>query len=297
MKPINLYLNITRECNINCSYCYIKNSDYKNSKIDISAFINSIEKIHPSNLFFTGGECLLYPKIINDIINYFKKYKNFYFYTVICSNLMYKNFTNEQINAISKVKEIQTTISFEKFKNTKDYRLFLNNILFLHNKFPDKKISLILTISDDFIKFINPRHIMFINKFPINFIKPESISYYKSDSVNWDLYYRNFDNYLGKIFENIDNDKNNLKNIWVRGINNNNIVECNICNNGYSFTFIDGKILNSCNCLIKKENRLRKFKKYCINCNLFKYCKMGCERYGNYCAFPKNTFLKVLNDI
>lgn len=54
-----LRVNITRQCNHNCSYCYMKQS---NEEINLELLMNNVKDYHVKNISLSGGEPLLYKK-------------------------------------------------------------------------------------------------------------------------------------------------------------------------------------------------------------------------------------------
>ena len=148
MKRIDtLYLNITNNCQANCDYCYI---NYRETNDKFSETLNkliiAIKQSDPATVIITGGEPLLYPKLVSDIMNFFKIDHMKFFRAILCSNLLYDKISKEQLYAISKYDELQTTISIERFKDTKSYIHFLKNIKYIKSKL-NIKIGLIITIS------------------------------------------------------------------------------------------------------------------------------------------------------
>lgn len=67
-NPICLVLHITSRCNLNCSFCYIKNRD-KTQELDYNKLIKFIKIIKPKSIQLTGGEPCVYPRI-KDLITY-----------------------------------------------------------------------------------------------------------------------------------------------------------------------------------------------------------------------------------
>ena len=65
-RPICLSLHITSKCNLNCSFCYIKNID-RTQELDYNKLINFIKIIKPKSVQLTGGEPCLYPHV-NELI-------------------------------------------------------------------------------------------------------------------------------------------------------------------------------------------------------------------------------------
>lgn len=66
---------LTRDCNLRCTFCYVKSTGYKaDDKIsyeDLKKIVDFCSESKVKFLFFTGGEPLLYPRII-DILQYIK---------------------------------------------------------------------------------------------------------------------------------------------------------------------------------------------------------------------------------
>ena len=75
----SLSVHITENCNMNCSHCYISKENRK-KVIDIPRAVEAIKKIDPEFIMFYGGEPLLYPQKIKEIINAFPE-KNFAIHT------------------------------------------------------------------------------------------------------------------------------------------------------------------------------------------------------------------------
>lgn len=61
-------IHITDHCNMSCSWCY--QNDIENKRIiDITVAKNAIEILEPKNVVFFGGEALLYPRMLNNIMD------------------------------------------------------------------------------------------------------------------------------------------------------------------------------------------------------------------------------------
>lgn len=72
-KLKKLTINVTKNCNLNCSYCYVKkeniNLDKKVALDSIDFFINKFNEIE--QILFFGGEPLLNFDVIKEIVKYF----------------------------------------------------------------------------------------------------------------------------------------------------------------------------------------------------------------------------------
>ena len=68
-------LMITEECNMNCSYCFHKQSPLKLDLPNSKKILDKLKEMSPDNmkLNFFGGEPLLYPQLILEIMDYAKK--------------------------------------------------------------------------------------------------------------------------------------------------------------------------------------------------------------------------------
>lgn len=87
MKPLLCNYYITLKCNSKCSFCNIwknkKNSELKEQSLEeIKANLVDLKKLGVRFIDFTGGEPLLYPKLVEVL----KFAKNLGFYTLITTN-------------------------------------------------------------------------------------------------------------------------------------------------------------------------------------------------------------------
>lgn len=57
-----MYLHVTKQCNLNCSYCYYnagEKEDFELSSSEIKKMLNELSTLKPKRIVFTGGEPLL----------------------------------------------------------------------------------------------------------------------------------------------------------------------------------------------------------------------------------------------
>lgn len=295
---VTLYLNITNQCNLNCEYCYIHDKkDYEKSA-ELGNLINAIDTVNPQQVVITGGEPLLYPELIQSLIRYYESSLSKHWDVILCTNLYYKELSKDQLDAIKLVDYIQTSYSIDRTnkcgnildyikKNTSTIKSECKNI---------KAVDCIFTITQDQLTMNPGKEIGLLLDTGINDISMETLSYNSRLDINWQKYYDEADDYINTCCSFIPENKNGLYKSWSKALEENlSSMNCNMCSLGCAKTYENGKILNRCNCLVDREERKLKFISKCINCDYYKYCKMDCERFANYCGFLKKTFSNYLN--
>jgi len=68
----NLFLTLTRKCDMTCRHCYIEGSPQETDEIStehLFSIIDQVAELHLDNLRIDGGEALLHPSIF-DVIEY-----------------------------------------------------------------------------------------------------------------------------------------------------------------------------------------------------------------------------------
>lgn len=289
-----LFVAITNKCNVNCKYCYIHNNQSKKESLDISEIISAIEDISPGKLVITGGEPLLYPSNIIGVMNYFNAHYRNHWNSTICSNLLFDKISSKQIEAINKFDYLQTTFESQRITD-ENYKQWKDNFLIIRNSCNNLRyMDIIYNISDEEIE---SNSIPPLNK--IASLRPNGISFeFRSNSKD----YNKLDEYLDKCFIELDkypSIENLTKKSWKNAIESNYFINCNKCNSGLCKVYTtsdpdnvyDGCICNSGN--IRTKAKVAK----CVQCDLFKYCRFNCERFGDECGFPKNTFRKFLKEV
>lgn len=293
-----LYLNITNQCNLNCEYCYIHDKKDYEKVASLGNLINAIDTYLPQQVVITGGEPLLYPELIQALLRHYDSTLSRHWDVILCTNLYYKELSKAQLDAIKMVDYIQTSYSIDRTKiagNILDY--IKNNTKAIKEECKNiGAVDCIFTITQDQLTMNPGREIKLLLDTGIDSIDIESISYNSKIDVNWQKYYDQVDDYVNTCCEFIPYDKNALYQSWDRAFKENLYsMNCNMCSFGCAKTYDNGKIFNRCNCLVDKEERKIKFMSKCIDCDYYTYCKMDCERYGNYCGFLKKTFSNYLN--
>lgn len=129
-EKTNCIWNLNRNCNFNCSYCYVKNESEKKGHgvdIDIPAFKSN--KINWGNITLCGGEPFIYPNFV-DLCKGFTEFTDITINTN-CSTSNIYDFA-DVINP-NKVRELFCSLHIgERKKNT--YDELINKIHYLKSK-------------------------------------------------------------------------------------------------------------------------------------------------------------------
>lgn len=299
-----LFLTITNECNLNCVDCYSKFKVSNVKVADLSSMIDTITQVAPGKLVITGGEPLLYPKLISNIINYFRFDYRQHWDIVLCSNLCFPELSKDQLDVIRHCDYIQTTYSTDRFGDNQTRLNWVKNnickIKSLQNS-DVKKVDAIVTVTDKTISMMDGGIIDFVNDSKIDGILFENFTFFTPDPLlNIQQFYRVADEYILNMCKYLK-DKVEILNFsnWKMALDNHMILHCNVCDSGYCKEYRVDHLRNGCTCCVNtnKKDRQYKFTHHCINCEYYKYCMMDCERFGKYCAFPKKTFKYFLDNI
>lgn len=297
-----LYLCLTDKCNLNCEFCYIHNKPKENkAELELGDLIYAIKASNPQYVVITGGEPLLFPEKIISLQRYFQINDSCHWDTMVCSNLFYNKLTENQLKALSMVNDLQTSYSIDReLIDENIIHIISKNIEIIRKKCDNiKNISLNWTITPSQLNHKNyEEECNKLLQLNIDGINLETISYTKSMNCDWDKYYKESDEYILNCIKYIPNKKNMLFNKWNQSLDSHlQSLHCNMCSLGCAVTYDDKKIIKRCNCILERVERREKFINQCIDCDLYRYCKMDCERYGNYCGFPKETFKYFMKEI
>ena len=279
-----LFLCITNKCNLNCDFCYIHDKkDY--AEPDLGDLTNAIETVRPGKLVITGGEPMLYPNKVLGVMNYFEAEFRRHWNSTICTNLLY-DLTDLHKQAFNKFDYLQTTYHSNMTKD--QYLKWRLNFIELINECSHiQKFDIIITITEnDTI----PDNIIT----DLSYICPDGISFEIlsfNDNKDHSQYYRYADEKIKELCKKLsyyDTIENLLFSSWKRALSSNIGLHCTVCNDGYCKTFENNEIRNGCIC--NNNHRTKDKLSKCLECKYFKYCRMDCERFGDDCAFPKETF-------
>lgn len=269
-----MYLKITEQCNMHCPFCYIKQ---KHNIIQLNTALNACDKYKPDVVVFHGGEPLLYPDLICQIIDQ-RPNLNF----SITSNLTLP-LTKKSINVLKQC-AVATSYSVDRFKEANAFLLFTNNLYEVSN-FTD--ITLLITLSREQLKQ-KPEHlIQIIGMFPCKYILLERLYESQYDPKLAEA----TDDYILSFSKLLPKEKNILIQNMIVSIRDHIPVFSLKCNENVITVNPDGSIKSCPNI----SNQTVKKRRECLLCNYYEYCMGDCLSFRNGCMFPKKTFQWILN--
>lgn len=299
-----LYIITTEQCNMNCPFCYTKfipqfSENTEKNCIDVNTAINVINKGYNGEKYdyviFHGGEPLLYPKEILEILdNVDMESTNF----SIQTNLVYKSLTKEQVNVLIKLGSYGTSFNVDRFLGKKEQEeQFKDNIRFLNTLGLD--CTLLVTLTEEQITRQNPWRLLdYVRDLKIRKIVLERPiypnKYYKENKEKLENLYEDIDSYMltcAKIFP-----RNYTNLFWLveKSIENGLTFYNTKCSND-TFTLYNKEFKFGCPSLeCRNENNSDMLQK-CLQCEYYRWCGMDCECFNHICAFPKKTFSYIKN--
>lgn len=302
-----LFLTVTNNCNMSCPNCYSLYKENKDEVAELGSMIDCIDKIAPGKLVITGGEPLIYPSRILSLINYYRADYRQHWDITLCTNLCFTSLNDKQLEVIKHCDYVQTTFSKDRFNYKEElFNRFKDNITTIKNLKDSevKKLDCIVTLTRDQVENMDYKDLVsIIESLDIDGVLFEQFSFIdnKDELFSIPSFYKVSDEYMLQCCREIkDKELLNFTN-WSKALDNNMTLHCTVCDSGFCKVFnVDANsVKNGCTCYIPydKHERQIKFKTQCIQCEYFKYCRMDCERFGRYCAFPKKTFKYFLDNI
>lgn len=264
-----LYALITKQCNLSCPHCDVKNNvkdNYNHEK-----FIEQVRNFDGSIVFF-GGECTLYQNRLlsiayDDIVS--TKNKS------ISTNLTILN--DDLINLFKDIKNIATSWNPHRF-NDDEYQTWLENLNILSKN--NIKVLVLITLTQDLID-IDPKDFMKIisswNKDAISSIRFEQ---YIGDETTPD-FFKDVDNWLCDTYNN-----------WDSPIINSTPEYISRCYHDCSEVYTlnpDGSMVHGC-----PHTQTINVPLECYECERVEICKPCILQ--RYCSIPKN-FLKLTTKV
>lgn len=308
-----LYVITTNQCNMNCPFCYTKFvPNFDNPKFNIE---NPTNHIHPNyliklinngwkttkngikyfdNIVFHGGEPLLYPKVLLEVMDNITRTNIHY---CIQSNLAFKDLSKDQMNLLIRLNTYGTSYSLDRFKNNKEKeKYFIKNCIELNEI--GLEGSLLVTITEDQINYQRAEYLWeYIEKLNMKYIILERPIYpirlIEKNKSYYENLYNKIDEYLLQCCKIMPKEKLNLPFL----VDNTSKYGCTLyptkCSK-FTYTYYETKgnpkIKLGCPSLENINYNDKEKLVKCISCDYFKYCKGDCECMTNICTFPKKTF-------
>ena len=126
-----LYVSVTNKCQLHCPFCFNKFVEgFQNDKKEITPrkVVKLIKENDYDTIDFLGGEPLLNPEFIIDIVNSFKNSDKSF---CISSNLAFKSLSTLQLEALWKIQKyskskvsVGTSYNVDRFESTNYLNLF-----------------------------------------------------------------------------------------------------------------------------------------------------------------------------
>lgn len=296
-----LYINITNKCQLNCPFCFNKIVDnyqkFGNKPIDVDYAYEYIQKLNPDIVNFIGGEPLLYPQTIIDILEKDNTAIRNY---CISTNLAYKNITDKQLECLKSIQyrsidsvSIGTSYNIDRFLNKESYlKTFIDNCNYLVSK--GIRIGVTVTLTEMQYKNQSVEELINIvfDKCKASAINIERCIYdddhYLSIEKN-----EKIDLYMRNLFMVIPIEKNYQWNRFYNAIKYRVPVFDTECSKSV-YSLYDHGLYPGCPLNNGKNNDisswLTKLEKYkCHLCDYYPYCRGDCECNRQVCAFPKHT--------
>lgn len=300
-KYESIYVIVTKSCQLHCSFCYNSFIPYFKEKddslIDPIQTAKVIDKLNVSNVIFHGGEPLLYPETIIEVIENVKN-KNVFF--SIQTNLAYDELNKKQLEALCKARYYGTSYNLDRFiGNKKLEEKWVNNVKFLDSF--NLSSGVIFTITPLQLKE-DPKQVMkyLIDELGIDSVTIERVIYpieeQKKDPKKYKEIYKAIDEYMLALYKYCpDKKKLNLYHSVKNCIQEGASMLPNNCHE-FTCTLTKDKLILGCPSLEGIINN-PSHKAECKKCNLYQFCQEDCECMRIVCAFPKKTFGYIATDI
>lgn len=298
-----LYILTTNQCQLNCSFCYCNfipdmELNKSNSHIDPKKMIKLIHVGYDGKPFdyviFHGGEPLLYPDIINEIIDGCEDTNTKF---SVQTNLVYNKLTSSQLKVLSRT-GYGTSYNKDRFDGKIQMeKNFIYNIREL-NRFGING-TLIVTITEKQINEQNPwalKKYIEKNLVGIDYIMLERPIFpnelIKKDKEKYKKLYRDVDHYIAQCVGIFDKDKLNWFDVMGYALKHTQPIYNNHCSR-FTYTVDNDKFKFGCPSLENINEKNSIYHTECLSCKYYRYCKGDCECFNHVCAFPKETFEKI----
>lgn len=327
-KPMKtLYVVLTKDCMLDCPFCFNHYSDkYKKldkGVIDTKTIIDTINDMDPDSITFIGGEPLLYPETIIDVLNYFdlkdtmnKRSREW----SVSSNLYYKNLSQTQIEALDLLQRmssediaIGTSFSLDRFRGMDSYfDRFVKNMWRLDKIGINVGVTVTVTEAQldqnvlDLKRVLERLKYKSINLERCLFPMPKT----DTERRHLEYVYRRIDEYMKECFKVFPKEKNYQYHRYYdcakygAPLMNPNCSK--VTKTLYSHGLYNGCALNPKAYIDSDDNedkkalsklQIDKLQARCLKCKFYKYCRGDCECVRGVCAFPKKTISYLIDEV
>lgn len=312
----SLYVVVGKYCQLRCDFCMNR----FNPEFDIDtpmeskpkAIIKALQDLKPTEtVTLIGGEPLLFPKVILEVLDTIQKdpnnkIKNW----CISTNLAYSKFTESQIKCLQAIQDasiedisIGSSYNVNRFRNQETYfELWKKNMLYLDSI--GIRVGVTVTITkeqteqpvEELFDLLYSVKAKMVNLERVILQKPAN----EEEATSYTKQYEQIDEYLLKCFKYVDPAFNKQYERYKDAIINKIPVFNNYCSNYINTVYPDNKngyklykIVPGCICnevgtdlklLVDKLESL-----HCFDCEYYMYCRGDCECNRFVCAFPKKT--------
>lgn len=264
-----MYLRVTDECNLRCPFCYIS---HKQGIMSIETAMKAIKRHEPEEIIFHGGEPMLYPKFVLDIIQ-----QTPHAYHSITTNMTLP-WTEERIGVLKSC-GIATSYSVDRFADAKIEAKFMENVRFANSV---KDVTLLVTLSKPQLSMPPEMLAEKVEEIGCRYVLFERL--YGGDDVAAAT-----DDYLLALMKLVPPEKNVLRLQMEDAIKTGaNVFSIN-CEKNIVTVHPDGHEQSCPNgACLKRKRRLE-----CLMCELYQYCRGDCLSFQDKCHFPKEAFSYV----
>jgi radical SAM domain protein len=304
-----LYVVTTNQCQLRCPFCYInfvedfdkfdEIPEDKVSHIDTDMVYNVIKKGRYDTVVFHGGEPLLYPNTLLEII---QKCKGMGIDFSIQSNLAFKNLSQRQLEVISVCGGVGTSYNYDRFEGyPTQEEYFKSNIREL--KSLGLGVSILITITENHIYKQNPIALKdYIDGIST---KIDSLIFERvilpleqleNETDRLEGFYMEADKYMKTCYEIFPREQTNLYNLVKNSITYGTPFYNTECSS-FTHTLYPDKLKYGCPSLEKRNVDDSKKMAKCLECSWFKWCGGDCECFNHVCAFPVLLFERVIKDL
>ncbi len=313
-----LYIVVTKDCMLSCPFCFNKFvENFKkfkpSSTIDLYKALDAIDEVNPQYINFIGGEPLIYPTIISDIINHTEaRHMDSKRMWCISTNLFYPNLSKMQIECLRTIQDnstdyvsIGTSYSTDRFKGLPNYlETFRKNMDILDKE--NIRVGLTVTLTDDLVSTSTPEEMLeFAYSVKAKSINIERVVHGYNDFKDLELLrdqYDRSDEWMKHCFEIIPRELNYQYQRYYDSAKLTIPIFKTKCSREvfslYDHGLYKGCPLNGCNDdnLVESRLDIKKLEYDCYSCSYYPYCLGDCECTRQVCAFPKKT-LDYMKDV